>query len=236
MAEPGEVDVAPVEGDELALAEAGEGRGKEDRRVLLRVGGSDEGHDLLRREDLDLGLRGRPWLLDVGDRVGGQAIELARSLHDAVEDRDRLLSRAVRHLAVWVYLLGGPAFDSVRSEVFETDGAEVWKHVVTEDGVVVAQRGGLALAVLLDVAEVFVAGVGNRGAGADHPRQGAGGGFDQCLPQPGFGGALGEVAGCWPAAGRPGRTERLLYLAAVGQAVLGSPDRTALALEAEDVA
>jgi hypothetical protein len=57
----------------------------------------------------------------------------------------------------------------------------VCEDVVAEDRVVVAERGGLSLAVLLDVAEVLGAGVGDRRAGADHAGQAPGGCFDEGL-------------------------------------------------------
>jgi hypothetical protein len=144
-------------------------------------------------------------LLDVGDRVRRQAVELASSLHDAVEDRDGLLARAVRHLAVQVDPVGGPALDAIGRQVLKVDGAEVREDVVAEDRVVVAERGGLPLAVLLDVAEVFVAGVADRGSGADHAGERSGGGFDGRLAEPGLGRALGEVASRRAAAVGPGR-------------------------------
>src|SRR3954451_8699057 len=103
-----------------------------------------------------------------------------------VEDGDGLLTRAVRHPAVWVYLVGRPALDSVRGEVLEVDRAEVWEDVVAEDRVVVAECGWLALTVLLDVAEVLSARVGDGRAGADRPGQDAGGCLDEGLAEPGF--------------------------------------------------
>ena len=139
----GEVDVSPAQRDELALAEAGERGGEEDRGVLLGLGGADERHDLLRGEDLDLGSRGGAGLLDVGDRVEREAVELSGSLHAAVEDGDRLLSRAVGHLPVRVDLGGRPALDSLGGEVLERDLAEVRQDVVAEDRVVVAEVDGL---------------------------------------------------------------------------------------------
>ena len=48
-----EVDLAPAESDQLALPQAGEGRGEEERGVLLVLGGTDERQDLLGREDVD---------------------------------------------------------------------------------------------------------------------------------------------------------------------------------------
>jgi hypothetical protein len=89
-----------VESDQFALSESRGGRGEEDRGVLIRVGRTDERHHLLRREDLDVGLRRGERLVDVGDGVGREAIELASPLHGAVEDRDGFLARSVGHVAV----------------------------------------------------------------------------------------------------------------------------------------
>jgi hypothetical protein len=141
----GEVDVSPAERDELALAEAGECCGEEDRCVLLGVRRSDESHDLLGREDLDLRLGRGARLLHVGDRIGRQAIQLPRSLHDAVEDRDRLLPRAICHPAIRVDLVCGPTLDALGSQVLEANLGQVREDVVAEDRVVVAQRRGLAV-------------------------------------------------------------------------------------------
>ena len=126
---------------------------------------------------------------------------------------------------VRVDLGSGPPLDSLGREVLERDLAEVRQDVVAEDRVVVADRGRLALAVLVDVAQVLRAGVGDSRAGADHAGQRAGGGLDEQAAEPGLGGALGPVARRRTTARGPGRSDRLLHLAAVGQAVLGSPGR-----------
>ena len=60
-----EVDVAPAQCDELAAAQAGEGGGEVDRGVLLGRGGADERHDVLGREDVDVGAVRLDRLLDV---------------------------------------------------------------------------------------------------------------------------------------------------------------------------
>jgi hypothetical protein len=138
----GEVDVSPAQRVPLALAETREGGGEVERGVLLGVGGAHLRHDLLGREDVDLGTQGGAGLLDVGDRIGRQAVELARPLHDAVEDRDRLLARAIGEPAVEIDLDRRPPLDALGGEVLERDVAEVRQDVVAEDRAVVASVDG----------------------------------------------------------------------------------------------
>jgi hypothetical protein len=61
--------------------------------------------------------------------------------------------------------------------------------------VIVAQRGRLALAVSLELAEVLSEGFVDRDAGADHPGKTALGRLDEDAAEPGLGSALCEVAG-----------------------------------------
>ena len=98
-------------------------------------------------------------------------MELACSIHDAVQDRDRFLAGAVREPAVRVDLDSRPALDALGGEILERDVAEVRQDVVAEDRLVVAERGRLPLPALLDVAQVLGARVCDRGAGAHHARQ-----------------------------------------------------------------
>ena len=167
----------------------------------------------------------------------GQPVELAGSLHDAVEDGDRLLARAVREPAVRVDLVRRPALDALGREVLEQD----------------RRRGaggrGCGRSSRSRAASTACAGGPARCSGGTRRRRRRP--SRRCGPcpgsvpaaasasdaaQPGLGGALREVARRRTASRGPGRAERLLDLAAVGQAVLRSPDRAALALEAEDVA
>jgi hypothetical protein len=202
---------------------------------LLGVGGSDAGHDLLRGEDVDLGTRRGARLLDVGDRILGQLVERAGSPHGAVEDRDDLLSDSIDEDAIRMERRR-PPLHLVGREVLEEHGAESWADVVAEHRVVVAERGGRPLAVSLEVAEVFVERLVDRDARSDHSGKAAFSSLDEDLAKPRLCRALREVAGRWAATVSPGWADRLLDLAAVGQAVLGSPDRAALALDSEDVA
>jgi hypothetical protein len=120
----------------------------------------------------------------VGYRIGRQAMELARSLHAAVEQRDRLLAGAVGEPAARVDLDCRPALHELGSQILERDVAEVRQDVVAEDRDVVAERGRLALAVLLDVAQVLGASVSHRRAGADHAGLRSGRGFGEHAAEP----------------------------------------------------
>ena len=60
-------------------------------------------------------------------------MELACSLHDPVEDRDRLLAGAVGEPAVGVDLDGRPTLDALGGQVLERDVAEVKQDVVADD-------------------------------------------------------------------------------------------------------
>jgi hypothetical protein len=146
-----EVDVAPAECDELALPQTSECRSQVDRAVLLGIPGSDECHDLLGREYVDVGAGRGSRLLDVGDWVGREAKALAGSLHDAVEDDDRLLARAIREPAVRVDLVGCPVLDSVGCQLVEFDLAQVRQNVVAEAPVrkaMLGSPGGTPLALV----------------------------------------------------------------------------------------
>jgi hypothetical protein len=137
--------------------------------------------------------------------------------------------------AVGIDVNGRPALDALGRQLFERDVAEVRQDVVAEGRGVVAERGWLPLAVLLDVAQVLGAGVGDGGAGAHHARQRSGGRLGEDAAEPRFGGALRPITRGRATSRGPRRPDRPLHLAAVGQPVLGSPDRPALALEADDV-
>jgi hypothetical protein len=235
MAEPAKSTSRHLNAISSPLAEAREGGGEVDRGVLVGACGAHERHDLLGREDVDLGPHGGARLLDVGDRVGRQAVELACSFHGAVEDRDRLFAGAVGEPAVGIDLDRRPTLDALGGEILESDVAEVRQNVVAEDRLVVAERGWLPLPVLLDVVQVLGTSVCDRGAGAHHAWQRSGGRLGENRAEPGLGRALREGTGGWSTARGPRGPDRLLHLAAVGQPVLGAPDRPALALVAEDV-
>src|SRR5262249_37949019 len=98
-----------------------------------------------------------------------------------------------------------------------------------------AERRRLAVEVVLDVAQVLGARIGEGHAGADHARQHASAGLVRRLAQPCLGAALREVAGPRATALRPDGTDRLLDLAPGGQAVLRSPHGPACSVVPEDV-
>jgi hypothetical protein len=129
-----------------------------------------------------------------------------------------------------------PGLDAIGGEVLEPELTECGQQVRSDDRAVVNDRGGLAVEVELDVAQVLVTGVGERGAGANHARQRSRARVREDVLKPGLGGALRVVAGRRPAALGPGGTDRLLDLAAVRQAVLRAPGRASFALVPKDVA
>jgi hypothetical protein len=109
-------------------------------------------------------------LLDVGDRVARELPHALGALHDAVEDGQELELRAVVHLPVDGQA-GGPALDSLGCDVLEAHRPEGGEEVGVDDRLVVAHRGGLPGAVVLDPAQVLRRGVGEGNAGADHAGQ-----------------------------------------------------------------
>ena len=199
----GEVDVSPAESDELAAAEAGERGREEDRRVLLGLGRPDEGPDLLGGEDLDGGRLAEAGLLDVGHRVVAELVDPTSAFEHAVEDREDLGLRSVADRQGRL-----PRLDALGREVLEAQGAESGQQVRPDDRAVVDDRGGLAVEVELDVAQVLVAGVGERGAGADHAGERSRARLREDVVEPGLRRALRVVASRWAAALGPRRADR----------------------------
>jgi hypothetical protein len=62
-----------------------------------------------------------------------------------MKDGDDLFPRAVRQLASRVDLVGNQVLDAIGGQVPQLDLAQVRKHMVAEDRVIVAQRRWLAL-------------------------------------------------------------------------------------------
>ena len=151
----GEVDVAPAQSEQLAAAQAGERSGEEDRGVLLGRGRADQRHHLLGREHLDVTAAARRRLRDVGGRVQPQAIELARPLEDAVHQNERLRARARRPGDT-----REPALDHRRRDRLDRLLAEDRKQLRAHERAVARDRRGLALAVVLDVAQPLGGRVG----------------------------------------------------------------------------
>ena len=170
-------------------------------------------------------------LLDVGHRVVRELVGAAGAHEDAVELGQQLVLGAVAHPQ-----RGLPGLDPLGGDVLEPQVAERRHEVRADAGAVLDQRRGLAVEVVLHVAQPLLARLGERHAGAHHPRQRAGARLVEHVAQPRLGGALRVVAGRRAAALRPGGPDRLLDLAPVGQPVLGAPHRAALALAAVDVA
>jgi hypothetical protein len=132
---------------------------------------------------------------------------------------------------------GAPALD--------VQCGDVGQHHVAEDGdeapldarAVAAHRGGLARAVLLAVAQPLAGGLREAHAAMVRSRSGrALARLLQHVVEPVIGGPFGEVAGGRTAAAAPRRADLPLDLGAVRRAVLGVPDRAALALDSIDVA
>ncbi len=201
-------------------------------------GGSNERPDLLGGVDLDVAAVAIGMPLDLGCRIQGQAPNLLRAHEDAVQHiqdlvagpgRDRspaMLASCERRLE---------RLDRADADVLEPGLPERWQEVDADDRAVVLDRGGLAAAVLGDVAEVLGAGVGERRTAADQPRERAPAGLVECRAEPVLGEPLGEVAGRRPTAPGPNGTEPPLHLPPVRQPVLRVPLVSALALDAEHV-
>jgi hypothetical protein len=232
-----EVDVAPAQREQLALAQTGVGGHAEDRRVL-RVG-------RVRREQLDLvGLVGLE-LARVDDaralhEVGRGGVPLepphaAGALEDAVQHRQVTHDHARRHapLAHQPHLVG---VHVVGRDRLDRAGAELREEVALHDAAVVARRLAVHPALLLDVAQVLGGGVRERGARAPGARKLAPPRVGQDLGEPLLGHASGEVARLGAALLRPRGAEPLLDLPSVGQAVLHVPLGPALPLPQAHVA
>jgi hypothetical protein len=164
----------------------------------------------------------RTGFLEVLRRVERQAVGPLRSLHDAEEDRHDLDLRPVAHLQPAL-----PGLAVCLRDVLDQDVGEVGQQVCAQDRAVVAQRGGLALAVDLQPVQVLLAGIGEAHARADHAGQRPGAGLVEHAVQPALSLAPAHAADGPDAA---------LDLAPVGQAVLGVPDLSARAVAQEDEA
>ena len=231
-----EVDVAPAQRDELALAQSGERGQEEQRAVLLVVGVPHEREDLVGREHVDAARRRRrARAVDVAHRVGVELPDAARTLHEPVEDDDDLLLGAVGQRTI-APELARPALDELRRDVLQAPSAERRQQVVAHDRPRIADGARLALAVVLEEAQVLGAGVVERRAGAHGPGQRARARPDEHGVEPLLREATGVEAGRRPAASRPRRPDLAVHLAPVAEAVLGPPDRPASAFMAVHVA
>jgi hypothetical protein len=227
---PLEVDLSPPEGDELAAPQPGEGCGEEDRGVLLGRSRAHESRDLVWREDLDLTRLALRRLLDIVDRVRRQAPDLTRTHEDAVQHSEGLDPRALRSID-----RPKPCLDVLGRDVLDPPRPERRQQVRARDRVVRRHGRRLAPTVVLDVAQELGRRVGERRPGPDEPRQRPPARLGERVLEPGLGLALGQMAGRRPPALGPRRSELLLDLASVRQAVLRVPDGSAGAIDSEDV-
>lgn len=108
--------------------------------------------------------------------------------------------------------------------------------MAVDEPAVAADRRWLAGTVVLEVAQELRRGLVDRDAGAHEAGERALARLVEDVAQPLLGLALRVVAGWRPTALGPRRADLALQLATVGEAVLGVPDSTATALDAEDVA
>ena len=136
-------------------------------------------------------------LLHVGHRVVAEPVHSARPGQDAVEDRqglrlDRLPTRSSPS-RLRCGQRSGPRVAATRMP------ARRWARI---DRAVVDHRRRLAVEVVLDVAQVLGAGVSERDAGPDHPRQRPGARLVEDVAQP----RLGRAFVYQPARGRPRRS------------------------------
>ena len=231
-----EVAVSPAQGDELALAQPGERGQEEQRAVLLVIGMADEREDLVGREDVDPARRRcRARAVDVAHRVGVELPDAAGALHKAVEDDDDLLLGAVRQRAIATEL-PRPALDELGRDVLQAPVAELRLQVGADDRPRVAQRARLALAVVLEEAQVLGAGIGERRAGAHGAGQRAGTRPDEHRVKPLLRQPPRVEAGRRTPATGPRRADLAVHLAPVAEAVLRPPDRASSAVMAVDVA
>jgi hypothetical protein len=97
----------------------------------------------------------------------GDAVALAGSSHDPVEDREDLDLGPVAHHQARLEDL-----DVLGREILDLHLAERGEDVGPEDRVVVAERGRLPLLVAPEPLHVLVAGLGDRLAALDHAGQG----------------------------------------------------------------
>ena len=157
---------------------------------------------------------------------------MLRPAHDPAHHDEELVLRSARQAGKRVT----PCIDRLSRDRLERLAAECGEEVGVEVGAVVADRRGLAAAVLLAVTDVLDRGIGKRGAAADHPGQRPTSCLVQHLLQRVLCQPLGEVTVRGAAATRPRRPELLLDLAAVGQPVFRIPDRASRPIHPEHVA
>jgi hypothetical protein len=100
----------------------------------------------------------------------------------------------------------------------------------------VLQRRRFALAVLLDEPQPLPGRIGEGRPRSHTPRQRLAPGLVKHITQPRLGSPFRKPSHRRPTALRPRRSELLLDLTAVGQSVLRVPDRSAAALDPEDMA
>src|SRR5439155_16665271 len=203
-----EVDVAPAQGDQLAATQPGERRGEEQRCVLFARRRAHQRHDLLGREDLDVTAAPLRGLLDIGDRVDVEAVDLARSLEDAVHEHERLRSRAGRLIQA-----GEPPFDHRRRDALERLIAERREKRRANDDAVALDGGRLALAVVLDVAQPLGGRIRERRPRAHHSRQRSAPSLVERVAQPVLRQALGLPVAIAAGAAMPGCSRTTMPLA-----------------------
>jgi len=193
------------------------------------------GHDLLRREDLDVDAPALDGLLEVAHRVQRQPVGLAGPLHDAEEDGHDLDLRAVAQRPAGAEPRA-PVLAVGDRDVLDRDVAEDRQQVRAQDRAVVAQRRGPALVLVAQPLQVLLAGLGEGHPRAHHARQRPRARLAEDVAQPLLGRPARQRALRRVAATELRGADALLDLPAVCQAVRRVPDRPAPALAQVDVA
>ena len=189
-----EVDVAPLQREELAQAQPREGGGQEQGAVLSRPGRTDQHPYLLGRECMQIVGDADAWAVDGGQGVQRQPPHLHRSPEDPMHDDEVLVDRAVGDGQGRFPLLDGAC---VRPRPQLAEGLVQSANRVA----VVGQRAGLAGPLVLGPAQPLGRGVGEGGTGpAPSPATGRDGPRGQQIVQPRLRAPLGEVAGGRPTA------------------------------------
>jgi len=172
-------------------------------------------------------------LLDACHGIDRQVPDGLRAPEHAVQDDEPFVLRACCQPRAE---RRAPRLDRRRRDVLDALLAEPWDEMRLDDRAVVAQCRRLAVALVGGVAQELGGRIGERRPRPHHPRQRSAPRLIEDAAQPGLGQPLGDVAGRWAPALGPGGTDLLLHLAAVGQAVLRVPHRSASPIEAKDVA
>jgi hypothetical protein len=128
-----------------------------------------------------------------------------------------------------------PPLEHLRGHVLKPLGTEV-AHDPIRSVAIVSQRGRLARPIVLDVAQPLRRRAGHRCPCLHHARKLRAPDLREDVIQPRLGEAFRQEPRRRATTTRPRRPDLLLHLPAVRQAVLGVPDRTARALDAEYVA